>query len=149
MQVERIALFPARELAETRRHFGALTREEHVVQTNSRASLIIPILTIAVGVGQLLTVKGYGAGVNWVLTLGLASIGVLAFLVAGFNKASVVLGPFFLLAALLSWLRQSGRMSLDTEVPVLVIGLGVLLLVAHLPAIPPPVWLLPTSRPPE
>jgi hypothetical protein len=118
------------------------------MHANSRVSLIIPILTIAVGVGQLLTVRGYGVGVNWVLTLGLAAIGFLSFLVAGFNKASVVLGPFFLLAALLSWLRQSGRMSIDTEVPVLVIGLGTLLLVAHVRAIPAPDWLLPTTRPP-
>jgi hypothetical protein len=111
--------------------------------------VVIPILIIVVGVGWLLTAQGLGPGVNWVWTLGLGVIGILSFVVSkGFDKVSVVLGPFFLLSSLLSVLRQTGQLSLDLEAPILVISIGALLLVAQLPAIPKPGWLveLPTQR---
>jgi hypothetical protein len=111
------------------------------MSSNSRAPLVIPILIIVVGVGWLFTAQRFGPGINWVWTLGLGVIGILTFVVSkGCDKVSVVIGPFFLLASLLSVLRQTGRLSLDLEVPVLVIGIGALLLVAQLPAIPKPGW---------
>jgi hypothetical protein len=112
------------------------------MSSNSRAPLVIPILIIVVGVGWLLTAQGFGPGINWIWTLGLGVIGVLTFVVSnGFDKVSVVIGPFFLLASMLSVLRQAGQLNLDIEVPILVISIGVLLLVAQLPAIPKPGWL--------
>jgi len=54
-------------------------------------------------------------------------------------------GPFFLLASVLSVLRQTDYLSLNVEIPVLVISIGVLLLVAQLPAIPKPGWYVPTA----
>ncbi len=41
-----------------------------------RAPLVIPILIMVVGVGWLLTARGFGPGVNWVWTLGLGVIGI-------------------------------------------------------------------------
>jgi hypothetical protein len=112
--------------------------------SNRRAPLVIPILIIIVGVGWLLTVRGFGPGINWIWTLGLGAIGILTFVLSGFDKVSVVVGPFLLLSSLLSVLRQTGGLDLDVEVPVLVITIGVLLLIAHLPAIPKPGWFVPT-----
>ena len=118
--------------------------------TNSRAPLVIPILIIVVGVGWLLTAQGFGAGINWVWTLGLGIIGILTFVLSkGFDKVSVVIGPFFLLASLLSVLRQTSQLSLEIEVPVLVIGIGALLLVAQLPAVPKPGWFVEPPPPAE
>jgi hypothetical protein len=114
--------------------------------SKSRASLVIPVLIIVVGVGWLLTAQGFAPGVNWLWTLGLGVVGVLTFVVGGFDKVSVVVGPFFLLASLLSVLRQTGQLSVDSEVPVLVISIGVFSLLAQLPAIPKPVWFV--ERPP-
>jgi len=111
----------------------------------SRAPLVIPILIIVVGVGWLLSAQGYDPGINWIWTLGLAVIGLLALVISGIDKVSVVIGPFFLLASLLSVLRQTRRLSLDIEAPLLVISIGVLLLVAQLPAIPKPRWILPDT----
>ena len=109
--------------------------------SNSKAPLIISILIIVVGVGWLLTALGFGLGINWLWTLGLGVIAILVFVVSkGIDKVSVVLGPFFLLASLLSVLRQTSRLSVDIEVPVLVITIGILLLLAQLPAIPKPRW---------
>lgn len=114
------------------------------MSANSKAPLIIPVLTIAVGVGWLLTAQEVAPGVNWIWIIGLGVVGLLTFVVSkGFDKVSVVLGPFFLLASLLSVLRQTGHLSVNTEMPVLVISVGVLSLVAQLPAIPKPSWYVP------
>jgi hypothetical protein len=118
------------------------------MQSNRMPALAIPILIIVVGLGWLLTVLGFGPGINWVWTLGLALIGILVFVLSGFDKVSVVLGPLFLLASLLSVLRQTGNLSLNIEVPILVISTGILLLLAQLPAVPKPGWFVPTMPPP-
>ena len=60
-----------------------------------------------------------------------------------------VIGPFFLLASLLSVFRQTSQLSVDMEVPVLVTSIGVLLLVARLPAIPKPDWFVDLPPPAE
>jgi len=120
------------------------------MSSSSKAPLVIPILIIVVGVGWLLTVSGFGPGINWVWTLGLGAIGILPFVASkGFEKDSVVIGPFFLLASLLSALRQTGQLSLDIEVPLLVISIGALLLVAQVPAIPNPAWFVALPPPAE
>jgi hypothetical protein len=58
----------------------------------------------------------------------------------------VVVGPFFIITACLSVLRQAGRLSLDVEIPILVILAGVLLLIARWPAIPIPDWIEPDTK---
>jgi len=117
------------------------------MKSNSRTTLVVPILIIIVGIGWLLTAQGVAPGINWVWTLALGVVGILTFVVSGFDKFSVVFGPFFLAASLLSVLRQGGHLSLDVEVPVLVITVGVLLLVARLPAIPTPAWFVEGGPP--
>jgi hypothetical protein len=107
----------------------------------ARRTLILPLLLVFLGVGWLLTTLGIGPPIDWAWTLGLAIVGLLAFLVSGFDKVSVLVGPFFIGASLLSYLRQSGRIEVDVELPILVILAGVLLLIARLPAVPLPDWL--------
>lgn len=108
----------------------------------NRKSLVVPWLLIAVGTGWLLTALKVGPGIDWVWTLGLAVVGVLAFAINGLDKVSVVTGPFFIAASLLSILRQTNRLRLDVEVPILVILSGILLLIARRPTIPVPDWLI-------
>ncbi len=107
-----------------------------------KKTLVPPILLIAVGAGWLLTTLGVSPGIDWVWTLGLAAVGLLTFAVSGLDKVTVVIGPFFILTSCLSILRQTGRLHVDVEVPILVIVAGVLLLVARTPAIPIPKWIL-------
>jgi hypothetical protein len=86
---------------------------------------------MTVGAGWLMTVQNVVPGVDWVWTLCLFAVGLLAFVVSkGIDKFSVVAGPFLILASVLSTLRQTGRVSLDTEVPILVIASGALLLIS-------------------
>jgi hypothetical protein len=104
-------------------------------------TLIVPILLISLGVGWLLTALGVAPSIDWVFTLSLAAVGLAILAINGIDKVSVVLGPFFIVASGLSLLRQTGRMRTDFEVPILVILLGVLLLIARLPAIRVPGWI--------
>lgn len=112
---------------------------------NDKITLILPLLIIAIGVGWLLTVQGVVPDINWVWTLGLAMLGVVTYIGAGFNKFSVVVGSFFITASVLAVLRQTDRISMNVEVPVLVITLGALLLVARYPVIPIPDWYEPPA----
>lgn len=114
----------------------------------SKGIICLAIVIITVGIGWLLTSIGYAPDVNWVLTLGLAITGVLAFIVSGgLDKVSVVVGPFFLVGSILSILRQQGRLKLETEVPILVILIGVLLLFTQSSRVRIPRWLLEQQPP--
>jgi len=53
---------------------------------------------------------------------------------------TVVLGPMFFAAAVLSLLRQTGRLSFEMEVPIRLILPGVLMLMSRVPQIPSPLW---------
>lgn len=109
---------------------------------NNRTTLVIPILLITVGSGWLLSTLGIMPGIDWVWTLSLAIVGLLSLVVGGLNKVTVVVGPFFILTSLLSVLRQTGRLDIDVEIPLLVIVGGILLLLARSSAIPTPKWIL-------
>lgn len=110
--------------------------------TPDNKTLVLPILLITVGAGWLLTVLKVAPGIDWVWTLGLAIVGLMTFALSGLDKLTVVVGPFFIAASFLSILRQTGRLAMDVEVPILVILAGVLMLVARAPAIPLPKWVI-------
>ncbi|WP_148075557.1 hypothetical protein [Bythopirellula goksoeyrii] len=111
-----------------------------------KKTLLFPILLITVGTGWLLTTLGVAPGIDWVWTLGLAVVGLLTFVVGGIDKVTVVIGPFLILASCLSILRQTGRLHFDIEVPILVIITGILVLVARMPSIPLPKWIIQESN---
>jgi hypothetical protein len=112
----------------------------------ARKTLILPLLLITVGVGWLLAAIGVTPDINWIWTLGLAGIGFTTFVVAGVDKVTVVAGSFFIVASFLSILRQTDRMSVNVEVPVLVIASGALLLIARHPRIPVPKWIIEAKQ---
>ncbi|MEM6553851.1 MAG: hypothetical protein AAF750_17170 [Planctomycetota bacterium] len=115
----------------------------------SRGPVVLSVLIMALGVGWLLTSLGVGPGINWVWTIGLGITGVLVFVLSGgLDKCSIVVGPFFLLASGLSILRQTDRIDVNVQVPVLVIVIGVLLLVAQSRRVPIPRWCLPAEAGP-
>ena len=111
-----------------------------------KKTLILPILLITVGTGWLLTTLDVAPGIDWVWTLALAVVGLLTMAVGGIDKVSIVVGPFLIIAGCLSVLRQTGRVHMDIEVPILVIVAGVLLLVARTPAVPIPEWIVQETK---
>lgn len=118
---------------------------EYFMKPDKR-TIILPILLIVIGSGWLLTTLGVGPGIDWIWTLGLAVTGMLMFAVGGFDKATFVAGSFFIVASCLSLLRQTERVTIDVEVPILVIVSGILMLVARHPKIPVPKWIKDAGR---
>jgi hypothetical protein len=101
-------------------------------------------MLVAVGGGWLLSSLGFIPSVDWAWSLGLAVIGILAVALSGLDKVSFVIAGFFGLASVLSVLRQMALMSVEVEVPVLVLASGVLLLAARTAALPLPRWIQKT-----
>jgi hypothetical protein len=114
--------------------------------TGNKMTIATPILIIALGVGWLLTTHNIVPGVNWIWILGLAITGILI-LVRSVDKVTIVVGPFLLVSTFFSMLRQTGQMSIDTEMPCLVIVFGILMLVARILPIPSPKWMVESSQP--
>ena len=113
----------------------------------SKTILVFAILIIAAGTGWLLTALEVRPDINWAWVLSLGAVGFLAFAVSGgIDKFSVVVGPFFLLSSLLSFLQQSATMAVKVEIPVVAIAFGLLLLLARSSLIPLPRWFTPTRR---
>lgn len=109
-------------------------------------TLLLPLLLIALGSGWLLTAMGFALGIDWIWTIGLAMLGATILLLGGVDKMTIVLGPLFFSAAGLSLLRQTGGLSFEIEVPILIILSGVLMLLARAPQIPSPIWFFESGK---
>jgi hypothetical protein len=117
--------------------------------SSSRFPIVLSLLLMGVGSGWLLTALGIGAGVNWIWTLGLAILGIASFVASrGIDKFNIIVGPIFLASSALSVARQRGMISVDVELPILVVGAGALLLIAQLPRIAAPQWLVSSHAAP-
>lgn len=104
---------------------------------------VVPVLVILLGVTWLLNVLGIIPGVDWMWTVGLAAVGILTLTAGGINKLTVVIGPFFMIASVCSILRQTGRLDIAREIPILTIVLGCLLLLVQWLNLPLPGILKP------
>ena len=104
-------------------------------------SIAISLLTIAIGVAWLLNTMGILPGVNWLWTGALGVTGILVLALGGINKLTIVTGPFLIIASIFSILRQTGRVDVNHEVPMLVIVLGFLMLLSQLLRVPAPGWM--------
>ena len=96
----------------------------------------LPVTLIAVGLGWLLWQFRLFPDVDWVISIAFIAAGVAVLVVDGFNKNSVVVGPF-LIAIGIAWLLHDRY---DTQwrfiVPVMLVLLGALMLVARSPKVP-------------
>ena len=99
---------------------------------------VVPVLVIAVGIGWLLNVQGVFPPVDWLWTGGLAVVGILMLVIGTIDKLTGVLGPFLIIASICSVLRQTERLSIEKEIPVLVIVLGILLVIVNVINLPTP-----------
>ena len=104
------------------------------------AKVIVPLTIIGIGGGWLLNSLGVFTPVDWIWTIALGLAGLLILVSGKMDKLRFVIGLFLLAASVLSWLRQSGRMRVELEVPILVILLGGLWLTAEIGKLPTPEW---------
>ena len=107
----------------------------------SKRGLIVPVLLVTLGLGWLLTAHRVVPGVNWVSVLSIVVAGVMVFVLAGVDKFSVVVGPFLMISTVFSLLRQTDCISIDTEVPLMVIVAGLLWMASYFLPVPPPRWI--------
>lgn len=112
---------------------------------SSKATLLLPTMLIATGCGWLLSVLDLIPPLQWIWAIGLVVIGVAVFVISGWDKVTFVSGGFFLTSGLMSFLRQMELVSLEIELPVLVIVTGFYMLIAHHAGIPRPKWIDPNG----
>ncbi|MCK5565964.1 MAG: hypothetical protein KAJ07_12020 [Planctomycetes bacterium] len=86
-----------------------------------RAKYIAPTLVIVLGFTWLLNILGILPGVDWIWTVGLATVGVLTMAIGKINKLTIVVGPFLIVSSTCSILRQTGHLVLNIETPILVL----------------------------
>lgn len=106
-----------------------------------RKSVVFGIATIAIGVAWLLNSMQLLPGVEWIWTIGLAVTGFLVVAVMGLDKVTAVAGPFLVIGAFFSLLRQMDMISVKYEAPALFIIFGALVLASALSRLKPPGWL--------
>lgn len=109
---------------------------------SKKTGIASAIAIMTLGIAWLLNNVGILPAVEWIWTLGLAITGILTIAIAGLDKGTVVVGPFLIIGSFFSILRQTGNISINYEIPILVIIFGLLLLVAILSRLKNPKWLL-------
>lgn len=87
-------------------------------------------LIIIVGLFWLLMVLDIVPPVQWLWSAALFAAGVYITLFERGNRAMAIVGPFLILLSGLSVLRQLDIIRLEVELPIAVIGFGVLNLIA-------------------
>ena len=112
----------------------------------SSKHLALPLLVILLGVAWLLNAIKFMPDVDWIWTAGLGTVGVMTLGLCGLNKFSMVIGPFFIIASITSVMRQTGNIVLETEIPVLIIVFGCLLLLVQAVKVPLPAILSPDEN---
>jgi hypothetical protein len=97
----------------------------------------LPVILIVLGAAWLLNSLDWLPEVHWLWIIGLAGAGIAILALDGITKSSVVAGPLLILAGAMSFARQYYDLGWRFILPVMLIGAGVLMLVARLPSIPP------------
>ena len=107
----------------------------------SKSMVAIAVLVIALGVAWLLNTLNVIPSIDWIWTSGLGIAGILVLMMSGIDRVSVVVGPFLLVTSVLSVLRQTDRLRVDIEMPILAIVFGALFLFAAVLPLPKPRFL--------
>src|SRR5439155_11841634 len=115
----------------------------------SRKSNLFSLLIILIGIGWLLNTIHVIPNIDWVWTGALALVGVLVLFSTALNRFTYIIGFFMLLASAMSVLRQTGKVTANIEVPLLVVGFGLLTLTAEMLRLPMPNWMHEATLPPR
>jgi hypothetical protein len=104
---------------------------------NSRKPAIaISFLIVALGVAWLLNAMRVAPNLDWIWIIGLGVSGILLLTVTRLDRFNFVAGLSLVVSSVLAALRQSGKLSVNIEAPVLFITVGILLLLAQLLPMP-------------
>ncbi len=88
--------------------------------------LLLPITIVFIGFGWLLSATGMIPQVNWLWPSLLAIGGIFVILADRINPYNLTLGLFFIYCSLMAVLRQAGVISVGVEIPLIIIGFGLI-----------------------
>jgi len=108
--------------------------------------IIAPLFIIMLGTAWLLNTIEFYPEIDWFLTSTIAFVGIAPFALWGFDKFTFVVGSFFVIWSVLTFLRQISVITLSLELPMLVIIFGTLMLLAKILPIKSPPWVIEHSR---
>jgi hypothetical protein len=116
-----------------------------MMRNTTKAPLTVPLVLIVFGTSWLVatwlmaddfpTNRDY---LHLCATLALGVVGILTMVLRGVDKGGVVLGMVSLLVGVLSGLRLTGHLTLDVEIPLLVLSIGAVLAIMQVLAIQKP-----------
>ncbi|HYE61868.1 MAG TPA: hypothetical protein VD997_07705 [Phycisphaerales bacterium] len=102
--------------------------------------VVVACLIILIGGGWLLSGLGLMPDVNWIWVGGLMLAGLLTIALGGFDKLTLTIGPWLIVAGIGAFLREGGYVSSKVEIPALVLAFGVLMLLNLVLPVPGPRW---------
>ena len=97
-----------------------------------KPAIAISFLIIALGVAWLLNAMRIAPNLDWIWIIGLGVSGILLLTVTRLDRFNFIAGVSLIVSSVLAALRQSGRLTINIEAPVLFITVGILLFLAQL-----------------
>ena len=101
-----------------------------------KPAIAISLLIIALGVAWLLNAMRIAPDLDWIWIIGLGVSGILLLSVTRLDRFNFIAGVSLIVSSVLAALRQSGKITINIEAPVLFITVGILLFVAQLLPLP-------------
>jgi hypothetical protein len=117
-----------------------------LVKTN-KAAIAISLLIVALGVAWLVNKLNITPGYDWFWTTALLVSGLLLLTIAGIDRFNFVVGVSLIVCAVLSALKQWGKITDDLVPPILFTTIGVLLFLAQVFRLPKNRDVTPASEP--
>jgi hypothetical protein len=113
-----------------------------------KPAIAISFLIVALGIAWLLNAMRVAPNLDWIWIIGLGVSGILLLTVTRMDRFNFVAGLSLIVSSVLAVLRQSGKLTVNVEAPVLFITIGILLLLAQFIPLPASAPTL-DEKPPE
>lgn len=113
---------------------------ERSPRSMTKSALSMGVVLMLIGSGWLLTVWKVVPGVNWIWIAALGMAGLVPVALGGLNKVTAFAAGFMVAASFASLLRQMEKISINVEVPALVVVAGLLIVLITILPTKPPEW---------
>jgi len=113
-----------------------------------KPAIAISLLIVALGIAWLLNAMRVAPDLDWIWIIGLGVSGILLLTVTRLDRFNFVAGVSLIVSSVLAALRQSGKLTVNVEAPVLFITVGLLLLLSQFLPLSSST-ILPEEKPPS
>ena len=118
------------------RRKGLSRQQIHYLSRDPR--FLFRLVLLIVGISWLLVVLNMVPDLQWIWTVGLFLAGTLVMVFLGLDKLTFTIGMFLIVGGVFSILRFQDMISLEIELPVLVICFGSLMALSEMLPLRPP-----------